>query len=279
MALVAVSLVSYIVLAKLVVAAVGVSSESRTELLAPSDLVWRTRQTARAVVALLRHDSLIPKGLAAAQIGLLAAVIALASWRCRRQHIGVLPTTIALLSLALLAVIGILAILQSFAPMPRSLLGLGFFWSGSLALLATLLGPRWNVVVVGICIALTLRYVGLDHRVAADQRRLNGRELAMAGKILGRIELMPGYAALRTIVPVNHPRVHSDIGSAAGDATVSAFFAPWSQAAVFAESSGQSFAVPTAADREIADGRCASSTKWPSQGSVAFVGDVGIVCF
>jgi len=190
-----------------------------------------------------------------------------------------LALTVVLLFVALVSVIGIHAVLRTFAPSPRALTAAGIFWAGALALASLLVEPSRRKALALLAAVLAVGYVGIDHRAAADQARLNARELALAGRIAERLERLPRHAAVKRLVAVGHARGYADLGTAEGDLNVSALYIPWSQAALVAEATGRPLDPPTDAERALGQRHCAVAPKWPSDGAVAIHGELAIVCF
>jgi hypothetical protein len=271
---------AYFVLVKLVLAVLGIGMEARSELLPLRDVPWQLKQIARTLPMLLGHDRHLGAPLLEVlQISLLAAALLLAAWRARVEGWGKAVLTVALLGLSLVAVIGLHAALRAFHPWPRVMTAAGLFWAGVFALALQLSGPRLRPVLVGALALIAFGYVGLDHRAAGEQGRLNARELLLAGRIADRLDRLPGQSGARRLVAVGHARDYPDFGTTEGDLQISAFYIPWSQAALVAEASGRDLDPASDAERARAEQRCKEAPKWPAEGAVSLEGELAIVCF
>jgi len=249
-----------------------VPAEARAQLVALGDVPWRARQVWALFERFLWNDPRLSAPLLGVlQIALLGATLVALGLRRRGAVLSV-----ALLFAALISISGVVALLRVFQPWPRSLTGLGVFWAGIVALLGVLTGR--SRAVVALAAALGMGWAAIDHRVAADQVRLNARELARAGRVLERLERHPRWGELRSAAFVGHPRDWPDLPSA-GDLNASALHIYWSQAALLTEASGRNIAVATPGEREHAERHCAAAPKWPAEGSVTIDGGLGIACF
>jgi hypothetical protein len=271
---------AYFALMQLALLLLHLEGEARAQTLAPADVPGRLVQIWKQLERLLGNDHQLGAPLLyAVQLALLALAVGLATLRARVEGARKLALTLLALFASLLAVIGVLAALRLFSPWPRALTALGLFWSGVVALAWLLSGPRLRRALAVLACALALGYVGLDHRAAAEQRRLNTRELLLAARVLERLDDEPGARAVRRIAVMGHEREYPDIQTTSGDLNVSALYIPWSQAALISEVAGRPFGTSTPDDRARAERRCATAPKWPARGAVSVEGDLGIVCF
>jgi len=270
----------YFVLIKIALAVLQIEVESRAGFLIPSELGWRVKQVVRLLPRLLGRDHQLGAPLLhALQLGILALALGLATVRVKTDGLPRLALTIALLFLSLLGVVGIHAALRVFSPWPRSLTALGLFWAGVVAVAFTLGTPRLQKLSIGFALLIGFGYLGIDHRVASEQLRLNARELALAGRILERLETNPKSAEVKRVVAIGHAPSYPDLETAGGDLNVSALFIPWSQSAIVAEVSGKPLGPPSDDDRARGGRRCSTAPKWPADGAVAIEGELGIICF
>ena len=266
---------------ELVLRVLAISPEARNGFVAAGDAPARAAEIARQLPRLLFKERQLGTGLLGAlQLALLLLALALAAARARAERsFGKLALTAVLLAAALLAVVGIVGVVRVFWPAPRTLTAVGFYWGGVLALASVLAGPRLRLLVVGAGALLLLGYAGIDHRAAAEQVRINARDLARAGRILERFEQHPRYSELQRIALVHPPMSYGDLHTVTGDLNTSALAVAWSQSAVFEEAAGRPFGIATEQDRSGAQKLCAAAPRWPAQGSVTIEGPVGIVCF
>ena len=279
-AIVLAACLAYFALMKLLLLALGIGAEQRAGFLQVEDVAWRAKQVWRLLPRLLGRDAQLGSPLQGAlQLGLLALALGLAAVKARGEGVAKAGLTLLLLFLSLLAVIGLHAALGHFQPWPRSLTGAGLFWSGVVALAWLLAGARLRGLALGAALLLGFGYLGVQHRVAAEQLRLNAREQLLASRILERLEANAQGGGVRRMVTIGHAPAWPDLETAGGDLNVSALFIPWSQAALVAEVSGRPLGPASDADRALAGSRCALAPKWPADGAVAVEGELGIVCF
>jgi len=211
--------------------------------------------------------------LALLAVALTAAVVALV----RRRRAPEAGLAFGGIALGLGAVVGILALLAELYPAPRVLAAAGPFWAGVLLILAEAFRGRWRAVPAAGATVLLLAYAGIDHRVASDQVRLNTRELALGSRIVGRLEALPGWAGVERVAIVGQPRALPGIPQEF-DVNPAALSVPWSRVMLLREVTDRPLQMPSRAELELAERRCAGVERWPSPDAVAIDGALAIVC-
>ena len=279
-AVVGVAAVGYLVVQRLATAVLGSSVQGdRSRFLSLDALPGRIDSLAVVFRRVLGADPVLSTRLLhvlelLVLAGALAAVVASLGRRRRWSEAG-----LALLGVgvALVTVVGVVALLAEFWPSPRVLTAAGVFWAGMLLVLGAGLGGRWHWLAGAAAAVLLLGYAGVDHRVASDQIRLNVRELALANRIVLRLESLPGWERLERVAIVGRGRAVPGIPQEF-DVNPSALSVEWSQVNLLREVSDRRLAEPTPEERERATRRCAGVEAWPSAASVAIEGPLGVVC-
>jgi hypothetical protein len=270
----------YLVLQRLGSALMGPSAQGgRSAFLSPGALPDRLRQLGLVFERVLGGDRVLSTGaLEGVQLLLLAAALTAAvvsAWRARRRPEAVLIILAVAVSLA--TVVGVLAVLSEFWPTPRVLIAAGPFWAGVLLLLATSSEGRWRPVAGVAGAVLLLAYAGIDHRVASDQVRLNVRELALASRIVGRLESLPGWQGVQRVAIVGRARAVPGIPQEL-DLNPSALSVSWSAAMLLREVTDRRVDQPSGPEQEQAERRCARVEAWPAAEAVSIDGPLAIAC-
>ncbi len=212
------------------------------------------------------------------QLAILAAALAAAVVsQVNRHRARGAVLVIGAVAVGLGAVIGVIALLAEFYPAPRVLTSAGTFWAGVLLLMAETTRGRWRAVPAAAAALLLFAYAGTDHRVASDQLRLNERELALASRIVGRLESLPGWARVERVALLGRSRVVPGVPQEF-DVNPSALSVPWSRVMLLREVTDRRFGDPSAAELQVAERRCAAVEGWPSADSVSIDGALAIVC-
>jgi hypothetical protein len=137
----------------------------------------------------------------------------------------------------------------------------------------------WRLVLSTALVFLVVSFVGISNRIIHDQALVNRWDMNQANRIVARLEELPDFRALRTIVIVggfqNRPLA---ISSLWGDLNISAFGAEWAKLGLIEQTTGLNFSNPTDSDREAAKNYCQNSDVWPAQTSSVIIEHMGIVC-
>jgi len=279
-AVVGVAAVGYLVLQRLAAALLGSSVQGERARFLPLDaLPGRIRSLGVVFRRVLGTDPVLSTQLLQTlQLLLLAAVlVAILAVLGRRRRWAEAALALLGVGTALVAVVGVIALLAEFWPSPRVLTSAGVFWAGMLLVLGASLGDRWRWIPGAAAAALLLGYAGIDHRVASDQTRLNVRELALVSRIVARLESMPGWAAVERVAILGRARAVPGIPQEF-DVNPSALEVPWSRVPLLREVTDRRLEMPTAAEQERAGRRCAGVEPWPASDSVSIDGALAVVC-
>ena len=279
-AVVGVAAVGYLVVQRLATALLGSSVQGdRSRFVALDGLPGRIDSLGIVFRRVLGADPVLSTRLLhVLQLLLLGAVLVtvLLSLGRRRRWSEAALAAVGV-GVALVAVVGVIALLAEFWPSPRVLTAAGIFWAGMLLVLGASLGGRWQWLPGAGAAVLLLGWAGVDHRVASDQVRLNIRELALANRIVLRLESLPGWERVERVAIVGRGRAVPGIPQEF-DVNPSALSVEWSQVSLLREVTDRRLGEPTAEERERATRRCAAVEAWPSAASVTIEGPLGVVC-
>jgi hypothetical protein len=181
----------------------GSALTARTTFLGTSAITTRIDQILTLYkVILYRTEPIMPsatKALLLLTLG-VAIMVHLAtcwrSWTCpafRRQALAIALVVAGGLPLCA----GIVLVLGEWWPVPRVLAQTGMFWGGSLALVYSIVQPIGKRLILGSMVLILISFIGISNQVFSDQLRVNMRDLATAGRIVGRIESLPDFAQVR----------------------------------------------------------------------------------
>jgi hypothetical protein len=277
---VGVAAAGYLVLQRLAAALLGNSTQGERARFLPLDaLPGRIRSLGIVFRRVLGADPVLStRLLQTLQLLLLCAVlVAVLAGAGRRRRWAEAALALAGVAAALVAVVGVIALLAEFWPSPRVLAAAGVFWAGMVLVLGASLGDRWRWIPGAAAAVLLLGYAGIDHRVASDQARLNVRELALASRIVGRLESTPGWASVERVAILGRARAVPGIPQEF-DVNPSALEVPWSRVMLLREVTDRRLGSPTTAELERAGRRCAAVEPWPAPDSVSIDGALAVVC-
>lgn len=179
-----------------------------------------------------------------------------------------------------IASIGITVLFQDWYPAPRvfshysTLIGLTLMTCFNYALPAnrSKLFRRTIYIVGGILVGC---YALVGNQILVDQLRINKWDTLLANRIIGRLEVLPGYKNVTSIelqeaaFPYKHvlKTSHMDINQ-------SAFSKEWSKASLFREATGDEFS--TMGLSRGSPPVC--KAYWPAIDSIYIIGSKAIVC-
>jgi hypothetical protein len=162
---------------------------------------------------------------------------------------------------------------------PRTLSGFAIYAAATAATGWRYMVGGWRLVLSTALVFLVVSFVGISNRIIHDQALVNRWDMNQANRIVARLEELPDFRALRTIVIVggfqNRPLA---ISSLWGDLNISAFGAEWAKLGLIEQTTGLNFSNPTDSDREAAKNYCQNSDVWPAQTSSVIIEHMGIVC-
>ena len=257
----------------------------RGRLLEPGAVVTRLHD----VWTTLRYRYLEPNPMTGATmrtllLALLAAAVLGLVLKWRRQPLArTLPRLAAVFTLLILGALWTItlpAIVEFFWPVPRSMAHVAILWGGVLVIACSAWGVRMQRALGVLAALILLGFIGTDNRILADQQRLNLRDLALANRLVARLEATPGFtpAAEVAIVGLQYayplPLATSDL-----DMNSSAFGANWSNLAILREVSGYNLQDPGATRTAAAADRCRAVAPWPASSAVTVENGLVIICF
>jgi hypothetical protein len=135
---------------------------------------------------------------------------------------------------------------------------------------------RLKILAIGVACLLAFSYAIITNKLSVDLARLSNRDFLNASRMVDRLNQVNGAQQLRTVVFVGGGFAPT-IGLQGQEYFQSGFQVPWAQLPLLQEASGQSFTPPTEADRAKAGIVAANRPAWPTPGSIAVDGDVGVI--
>lgn len=277
-ALIATSVVLYLTLTFLISRFSGVALGSRTSPV--GDVAGRLMQIAAAFRRLgLSNEPVLPFNtklllMMTFATGLVGCVAGTFKGRGRR-----------LLTLAIAAVfgaplsLGLAIVLRDFPLSPRVISQTSVYVAGMMTLVFMAANANIRRVMVGGIALVLLSFTGINEQILTDQLRVNLRDMAEANRILMRVEMLPQFPQVRTVVlNGGSPLYAARIRTVQDDINISALFADWSKVGLLNETSGYSFDEPSAAEKAQAAEVCKTRPKWPSAEAVSAMGTAAVVC-
>ena len=268
--------VVYVITNRLVDLLTAVHRGKRVRLIAPADIPARVGDFWTVIKSLLGGDMIVSAPIASvattALLGIAVAIYLLFG----RSVVRFLLVPVAF-ALALVASVGIAGIGSGFWPMPRVLVGYALLPAfGAISLLLLVRGGKLRRWVIVGCAVLTLSYTAIGATVAADQMRVNARDVTMATLIAAHVSLTPH----RHLAIIGGPLVGYNVKTHRGDMNQSAYWKQWSQVSVISEALGYPIDVATAEERVKAVAYCMQAETWPAQSSTSILGgNLAVVCF
>jgi hypothetical protein len=270
---------------------IALATSLRVDLAPRTQLVhlsqWGTRASAvftELQSRLFEPNPLITSGTQWMLLLLLTAAVAgqvarTRGWS-RRLPPLLTPSILLLLGAALLWSFGVLLVTEEFWPTSRVLAHTGIFWAGVLAIARLGLNRSLRGALGGLAVVIVLSFVGANNRILGDQLRLNLRDAHKVNRVIGRLESMPGFPAVRVVAIVGGSWTYPlRLSSADHDLNISAFAADWARVELLAEVSGYDLR-PAIEEAQIAAAAayCRAREPWPGPEATAIVENLAIVC-
>jgi hypothetical protein len=175
--------------------------------------------------------------------------------------------------------IGVVAVLQSWWPVPRVLAQTGMFWGGMFALVCHFAPPAGRRILFAGLSVILFSFIGLNGVIFSDQLRMNMRDIERANRVVARIEALPGFDQIRGVVIGGGSGANlSPVRTTHGDMNISAFSVAWSKVPILNEVSGYRFQEAPGDVTQKANAYCQGSAKWPAPESVIRMGSFAVVC-
>jgi hypothetical protein len=275
----------YILLDAAISRALAVVRSARTALLPLREIPTR----AGMVLDILDYRLLKPGPMVVPltqKLLLLLLLTALAGllWRARpwlqARAAALLLLAYALIAAALVWSVGIIIVLAEFWPVPRVMSHVGIFWAGLLVISWLCFGGTARKLLGLIAALILLSFIGADNRILREQLRLNTRDQLRASRIVGRLEMSPGFAQIASVAVVGKEwRYPLPYSTADHDMNISAFGALQGRLTILREVSGYDFIqAKDPAEIAAAEVYCRSVQPWPGPESVAVQGHLAIIC-
>jgi hypothetical protein len=268
----------------------GIRASSRASLVTAGELPHRARQIWDLIGNLLiRSEPVFPHGpkLVLLILFLIAALVAICrSVQQREPHVPPIIIISVLIFPAALLVSSTVAVtsVHDWWPVPRALIAVAWFWAFlGVCTLSWLehYGGRRPMQAAAIALAIvTVAMISLNNQVLADQLRLNIRDREEMNRIVGRLEMMPGFDKVSRLLVVGGSWGYaSPISTLQGDMNASALFPSWSKVPLAREVSGYAFqTVDVPSDVSRLSALCQGGKKWPSAESMYISGETAVVC-
>lgn len=270
------SCVVYVITNRLIDLLTAVHRGDRVRLLAPAQIADRISDFWTVIQSLLVGDMIVNAPIASVATTALLAIAVAIYLLLGRSAVRFLLVPAAF-ALALVASVGIAGVGSGFWPVPRVLVGYALLPAfGAISLLLLARGVQLRQWVVAGCAVLTFSYTAIGATVAADQVRINARDVTLATLIAARVSLTPHMH----LAIIGGPRVSYAIKAHRGDMNQSAYWKQWSQVRVISDALGYPIDAATAEERARALAYCMQAEPWPAQDSTSMLGgNLAVVCF
>ena len=279
---IALGLVAYFGLALLSLKLFAIQGSNRTELAGLDSaqqkvqLIWNhlKRTAFGKELSMVRSPKLL-------QSSLWAVVISGLSLNLLRRSKA---SSVAIVFAGLSILISIAIVASAFLPTilmnhtsenPRNLLATVLLAAGLVALANLLTNRPMKIVAIALAGLLALSYALITNTLSIDLARLTTRDFLQASRMVERLDQLSAANKLRTVVFIGNFSTASNLSG--GEYYQSGFSVPWAQLPLLQEASGRVFANPSGSDQEKAKRLSAKLPSWPTSGSVAVEGDVGVV--
>jgi hypothetical protein len=238
----------------------------------------------------LLHMFAVPEPLMPKVTKLLIALIAmlaigvLACKSLRKAGFGgyiELAVICALLSAALLSIMGVLIPLAVWFVPDRTLSGVSVLVAGLFAIVFMNGGIWTRRFAVAIATVLLFSFAGVNNVVLSEQLRVNSRDVETAVRMITRLESNPTFSTANKLAVIGNKHQYPLrflTARRGSDVSASAFSQPWSKANLLREVSGYDFVVPSRQDLARAEDYCRDSRPWPDPTSVTVLDDIAVIC-
>lgn len=267
----------YFGLTKVLGVLTGTHRAARAQLIAASDIPARI-DAVMAIISGFMHGDLIASAPIASVVTTALAVGGMLVYLLFGRGIKRIVVVPLIFVLLTIASVGVIVFGQGFWPMPRVLVGYAMLPAfGAISLLLILRRLYWQRLLVSLCAVLLVSYTAIGATVAADQVRVNQRDMVLAAALAGRMALEPHVH----IAMIGGPSAGYGIKTKRGDMNSSAYWPLWSKAASLSEFFGYPLNNATPAEYVRAQAYCAAKGSiWPAIDSVGRLdGNLAVVCF
>lgn len=286
LAVIVASLVSYVVLLRLLKFTFGVASDARMDLSAlttSSGILLKLDSLANALGKFFSPSAGLVSTFASILLLLLvaAALVTFGAQTAARRGVWTGLTVILLSCCAIVAAIFPQLAGQIVWLVPR------IIWP-AIVPTAAIIAMGWGClpvqrlttsVVSVVLVLLSIVYIGSSNRILFDQRRLNLFDANEANRIVARLELRADFKTVKHLAVVGGSWGRTTaLPTTSGDMNVSALSVAWAKLGLFQEATGYHFSEPTSNQAQIAATYCTSANPWPAENSITIVDALAIVC-
>jgi len=277
------SLCFYILLIKVLKWLFPFAHGDRTKLLEAAQISSRISEFIEWFGYLIRWDQLIPQMTRVAlgtllAFAMLGVVVTICRTRENKKRAYLIASFLLLLLLGWFASIALVLVVGTWFPAPRSTCAMGIWWAGVafLALHFTKLGfPRFlSTLLVFFFLA---SFLLVSNRALFDQQRLNLRDQMLANRILARMEVQPGFDAVKRLAIIGKSNYPVRFATQKFDLNASAFDTEWSNVAILTEICGRPFQAATGEEMVRARKIAETIPEWPAPGSIMVDNDIMII--
>ena len=126
---------------------------------------------------------------------------------------------------------------------------------------------------------LIVSFVFKSNQVFADQQRLNSWDKMKVNRIVARLEQNPDFQKIEYVFfgggKWGYP---AGLNTTQGDMNVSALYPDYSKLPLLLDVSGYKFKPAIGEQVVLGENFCKTATAWPSEGAVAVIGNLAVVC-
>lgn len=158
---------------------------------------------------------------------------------------------------------------------PRNLLATVVFGGGLVSLSSLMRNRRLRIIALSLACLIALSYAIVTNKLNVDMARLTNRDFLNASRMVERLNQLSGPNQLRTVVFVGQSSPNANLQGR--EYYQSGFEVKWAQLPLLHEATGQIFSLPTETDLKKAEALARNRPVWPTDGSIAVDGDVGLI--
>jgi hypothetical protein len=122
-------------------------------------------------------------------------------------------------------------------------------------------------------------FVLMSNQIFADQHKLNAWDMMTATRLVGRLEELPEFQAIRYVyVGGGWGGYPAGLRTAGGNLNVSELAVRWGKARLLVAASGYRFQRALGEREARGENWCKTAPTWPDRGSIKVEGDLAIIC-
>ena len=270
------SLVAYLILIKSLDVMFAIRQDGRAQFVGWGDIPGRAKYLMAVIFQMLKGDVIVHAPITSFLTTALSVAGVATCFIAGRGRARFLWSPVIFVVMVL-ASVGAIIVSHVFWPVPRVLVGYALLPAfGTISLFLMTNNSKWQASIICLCGIMIISYTAIGSTVAADQIRVNRRDMLTASMIAERLSLVPhAHVAI-----VGSPDLAYGLTTRRGDMNLSAYFAMWSKTTALSEFLGYQIDPPTDTEFLLAKGYCANAKVWPAPGSTARLeSGVEVVCF